>query len=101
MTGSGRLIQRASASATRTGGSPSARLHSTWTPYMCGWLAAIAATGPSARMRSTTASSRNPIGSHSRLPSGVTSSFDCWPMPALGELVIAYRSGSSSSSCAR
>ena len=101
MTGSGRLIQWASASATRTGGSPSARLHSTWTPYMCGWLATIARTGPSARIRATTSSSRKPIGSHSRLPSGVTRSLDCWPIPAVGELVIAQRSGSSGSRDAR
>ena len=46
ITGSGRITHSASAAFTYTGTPPSRWLHSTCAPYMCGWLATMAMTGP-------------------------------------------------------
>ena len=101
IAGSGRATHCRSASATSTGTPPSCRLHSTWTPNMCGWLATTAATSPSSRTRRTPSASRYPIGSQSRFPDGVRTSLDVCPIPVFSVVVIPNRSGSSSATSTR
>src|SRR5271156_1721627 len=101
ITGSGRITHSASAEFTYTGTPPSRWLHSTCAPYMYGWLATMAMTGPSSATAATASSSTKPDGSHNTLPASEHTSFPSCPIPNAGELPIATSPSSTTATCDR